>query len=106
MKTTQAELFRIPEGAGRRIALVSNHLGWFRDADRVLVWIAEWGVWRSSERPHIFDRFRQAYGVHEPLTKKCRHLFTADEFEDTVSFVSLAVLFLWDCYVLTRRRRL
>jgi hypothetical protein len=28
------------------------------------------------------------------------HVFDKDEIEDAVSFVTLGVLFLWDCYVI------
>jgi len=31
------------------------------------------------------------------------HIFTRAEFEDALSFITLGVLFLWDCYVLNPR---
>ena len=32
------------------------------------------------------------------------HVFDRGEIDDAISFVTLAVLFLWNCYVVTPRR--
>lgn len=93
------EQFSIPSDTGRRIALVRQHMEHFRDSSAVLVWITEWGVWPSSERMHIFQRFRLSYGVDRSLHDGPGHLFSRDEFEDCISLATLAVLFLWDCHV-------
>jgi hypothetical protein len=93
--------FKIPNDAGARVALVREHLEPFRKESKVLVWLDEWGVFPSGERMHVFDRFRLSYGITAPLIEKRGHELRREEFEDTTSFVTLAVLFLWDCYVLT-----
>ncbi len=49
----------------------------------------------------MFERFRQAFGLREPLTEIPAYLFQSDEFDDALSFFIFAVLFLWDCHVVT-----
>ncbi len=66
-----------------------------------MVWFNDWGVWPSGERMHIFDRLRKSYGDMRPLSEAPAQMFEAGEIEDAVSFVTVAVLFLWDCYVVT-----
>ena len=64
-----------------------------------LVWFTEWGVWPSSERPHIFARLRESYGEMRSLSEAPAQVFESHESEDLVSFVTLGVLFLWDVHV-------
>jgi hypothetical protein len=93
--------FDIPSDAGNRVYLVSKFLTPLENEPAVLVWFDEWGVWPSGERMHIFNRFRSSYGETRPLIETPGHLFGQGEFEDAVSYVTLGVLFLWDCHVLT-----
>jgi len=97
--------FDIPSDAGRRVALAREHLATFRDSPEVLVWMTEWGVWPSSERMHMFDRFRLSYGLNSPLIEHPGHLLARVEFETTSSLATFAILFLWDCYVVASDRR-
>ncbi len=94
-----AESFDIPNDAGRRIAVVADHLDGYRAESETLVWFTEWGVWPSGERPHIFYRLRASYGETRPLIEAPAHVFAQSEVEDAISFVTLGVLFLWDVYV-------
>jgi hypothetical protein len=98
---TDAARFDIPEDAGKRVYLVSECMADFRDATNFLVWFDDWSVWPSGERMHIFDRFRFSYGETAPLIDFPAGLFEQNEIEDATSYVTLAVLFLWDCYVVT-----
>lgn len=95
---------KIPADAGQRVAQLTQTFQAFAGSD-LLVWITEWSVWASGERMHIFDRFRLSYGVSEPLIEKPGHLFRDTEFDDALSVTTLAILFLWDCFVLTRNGR-
>jgi len=79
--------------------MVAGHLRSYQGEREILVWFTEWGVWPSSERSHIFDRFRVSYGERRPLIDVPGHVFQTEEYEDLVSFVTLGVLFLWDLYV-------
>lgn len=95
-----AKRFNIPTDAGVRIALVDRQLRVFQESDEVLLWIAEWGVWPSSERPHIFERVRKSYGIDATLMEKPGHLVKTEEWDDLATLTTVAALFLWDCYVL------
>jgi hypothetical protein len=76
----------------------------FSGTPLLLVWVANWDVWPSGQRMHVFDRFRMSYGETRLLNHSPGHVFDKDEIEDAISFVTLAVLFLWDCYVVTPKR--
>jgi hypothetical protein len=98
-KPEDAESFPVPADTGRKIALVAGELHGFEPVEEYLVWVTDWGVWPSSERPHIFDRFRASYGEHRTLVDVPAHVFRTGEYEDAQSLVTLCVLFLWDVFV-------
>jgi hypothetical protein len=89
----------IPSDAGARVALVHRVMESFRDESSFLVWFDDWSVWPSGQRMHVFDRVRMSYGETRPLIEAPAHLFDQSEIEDAISFVTVAILFLWDCYV-------
>ena len=93
--------FRIPGDAGRRMALLTGLFRIIPEDQEILLWFTEWGVWPSSERPHMFERFRDSYGEHRWLSDAPAYVFAPDEREDLISFVGFGILFLWDCHVLT-----
>ncbi len=93
--------FDIPEDAGRRVALLENLFRDFPEGGEVLLWITEWGVWPSGERLHMFKRFLASYGEDRQLDDVPAFVFGANEREDLISFAAFAILFLWDCHVLT-----
>lgn len=101
------EAFTIPSDAGRRVALVAEHLHGFMRSGQTLVWFNDWAVWPSGQRMHIFERFLASYGQQRPLIEAPGFLFSEKEYEDLVSFATLGVLFLWDVHVIaTNARRL
>jgi hypothetical protein len=97
--------FEIPVDAQRRVALVSKSMQAFGDEPLFLVWFDDWSVWPSGQRMHIFERYRMSYGETRLLINSPGHVFDQGEMEDAISFVTLAVLFLWDCYVVTPNGR-
>ena len=97
--------FRIPRDAQERVHLVSQAMGAFRDETVFLVWFDNWSVWPSGQRMHVFDRLRMSYGETRPLIDSPGHLFGQTEIEDATSFVTVAVLFLWDCHIVVPGRR-
>ena len=105
VRLQKAKQFDIPSDAGKRVYLVKDNLEHFRTCKEILIWINDWSVWESGERIHIFYRFRQSYGEKRLLNEIPAHLATGAEFEDGVSLATLAVLFLWDCYILTRENQ-
>ena len=92
--------FKIPVDAGQRVAMVGGHLEVFRGSP-ALAWFDDWSVWPSGQRMHIFERFLASYGHRGPLIEVPAFLFSADEYEDLVSFVTIGVLFLWDVHVVS-----
>jgi hypothetical protein len=91
--------FRIPEDAGRRIALCKVLLKPLR-GQPILIWYADWSVWPSGEWLPMFDRFRQAFQIQGSLKELPAYLFDECESDDAVSFFIWAALFLWDCHVI------
>ncbi|HWE20464.1 MAG TPA: hypothetical protein VG758_25365 [Hyphomicrobiaceae bacterium] len=97
--------FRIPCDAQNRVSLVKQAMEAFADEPSYLVWFNDWSVWPSGQRNHVFYRFRSSYGETRRLIDAPGQVFDRTEIEDATSFVTIAVLFLWDCYVVAPGRR-
>ena len=93
-------MFNIPSDAGQRVAMTRNHFEPMRGSDEVLIWIEDWGVWPSGEHMPMFTRFREALGIRGGLIDRRGHLVREEQFEDGLSVIAFAALFLWDCYIL------
>lgn len=91
--------FEIPRDAQKRVYLVSQAMEAFVDEPLFLVRFDDWSVWPSGQRMHVFDRLRRSYGETRRLIDSPGHIFDGTEIEDATSFVTIAALFLWDCYV-------
>jgi hypothetical protein len=96
-----AARFEIPVDAQKRVYLVTSRMRAFANEPAVLIWFDDWSVWPSGQRMHVFERFRLSYGEARCLIDSPGHLFAQSQCEDATSFVTLAVLFLWDCYAIT-----
>jgi hypothetical protein len=96
--------FKIPVDAQKRVYLVKQAMEAFADERSHLVWFDDWSVWPSGQRMHVFERFRMSYGETRRLVDSPGHLFDGTEIEDATSFVTIASLFLWDCYVVNPNR--
>jgi hypothetical protein len=53
----------------------------------------------------LFARFREAFGERRPLIEAPGHLITPEEADDAVSIITLSLLFMWDCHVLSSSGR-
>jgi hypothetical protein len=95
--------FEIPRDTQKRVYLVSQAMETFGDELLFLVWFDDWSVWPSGQRMHVFDRFRASYQETRRLIDSPGHVFDGTEIEDGTSFVTIAALFLWDCYVVNPR---
>ena len=69
--------------------------------DECLLWVTQWGVWGSSENPHLYYRLRETYGERRQLAAAPGHLFLKHEGSDLATFIQLALIFGWDFYLLT-----
>ena len=96
--------FEIPPDAQKRVYLVNQAMEIFEREPVFLVWFANWSVWPSGQRMHVFDRLRMSYGETRQLLDAPGHLFNGTEIDDATSFVTVAALFLWDCYVVNPAR--
>ena len=93
--------FRLPEDAGARVALA--RMLWdslAADAPEVLVWLTEWGVWPSGEHLPLAAAVRRGYGETRSLDDAPGTIIGRDEADAGLSLVALAILFLWDCWLL------
>jgi hypothetical protein len=68
--------------------------------DRCLLWVTDWGVWRSSENLHLYYRLRQSYGDVRLLEEAPGHLFLSHESADLVSFFQVGLLCGWDMHLI------
>ncbi len=93
--------FKVPSDAGQRMALLHELFRSIPKEQEILLWFTDWGVWPSSERPHMFERFRDSYGEHRPLIEAPAYVFSPAECDDLISFAGFGILFLWDCNVIT-----
>ena len=98
---SQRQDFKIPADTGRRIALLNKLFRIIPAEHEIIVWFTDWGIWPSSERSHMFERFRDSYGEHRSFSDAPAYVFSPVEREDLISFVGFGILFLWDCHVLT-----
>jgi putative intracellular protease/amidase len=94
--------FAVPADAGRRVGL--SRVLWRTvtagQPDDVLLWVTAWGIWPSSDHPPLAQALRQAHGEKRGLAGAPGHLFSANETDAALSFLVIAVLFLWDAYLL------
>ena len=65
-----------------------------------LLWVTDWGIWRSSENLHLYYRLRQSYGDMRLLDEAPAHLFLDYEAADLVSFLEVGILCGWDMHLI------
>ena len=95
--------FKIPEDAQKRVWLVSQAMPTFGDEPLFLVWFNDWSVWASVSECTSSTDFGCRMEKHDgSLTRP--GVFGSTEIEDATSFVTIAALFLWDCYVVNPGR--
>ncbi len=90
--------FRIPDDAGRRVALCRHLWGKSGDEQRhgSLLVITNWSLWPSGEHFPLFIRLRNSFGERRGLIDAPGHVFEPGEGDDGLSFLCLATLFLWN----------
>lgn len=97
--------FNIPVDAGRRVNLVKRIMEEFAGTTNLLVWFSAWMVWESGQWHPLVDRLRASYGETRRLIDAPAQSFEIGEVEDATSFIVIAVLFLFDCYVICPKQR-
>ena len=99
------EKFDIPVDSGRRVHLVKTIMEEFAETTNLLVWFSDWMVWPSGQWHPLVDRLRASYGETRGLIDVPAQVFESGEAEHATSFVVVAVLFLFDCYVICPKQR-
>ncbi|HZR86025.1 MAG TPA: hypothetical protein VFB02_04435 [Bradyrhizobium sp.] len=97
--------FDIPIDAQKRVALVKRIMGEFVNSTNLLIWYDDWMVWESGQWMPLVLRLRESYGEGRKLIDIPAQLFGNGEIEDATSFVVIAVLFLFDCYIICSDQR-
>jgi hypothetical protein len=93
--------FRIPSDAGKRVALA--RVLWEATGagtGETLVWVTERGIWPSGEHLPLAEAVRRGFGAELTLHEAPGHLARLGEDDAALSVLCLAVLFLWDCWIL------
>ncbi len=94
-------MFRIPADAGKRVALARSlwdDVG--RGRPETLVWMTDWSVWPSGEHMPLVVSLRRGFGEARDLGKAPGMLARLGEDDDALSMLVVAILFLWDCWLL------
>lgn len=68
--------------------------------EQCLLWVTDWGIWRSSENLHLYYQLRQSYGDHRLLDEAPGHLFLDYESADLVTFLEVGLLSGWDMHLI------
>jgi hypothetical protein len=97
--------FPSPPDSGKRVWLARFLLSLLEPAPELLFWLGDWAVWPSCQHMPLFARFREALGERRPLIETPGHLVAVDEADDGVSILAVALLFMWDCHVITASGR-
>jgi hypothetical protein len=93
--------FPIPADAGKRVGLA--RLLWDSIASRspqALIWVTQCGVWPSGEHRPLAEAARAHWGAGQPLNQQPGHVALVGEEDFALSMVVLAILSLWDCWLL------
>lgn len=96
------EHFTIPTDAGARVALARAI--WADVGSRqpeALLWVTAWSVWPSSEHMPLAEAVRRGLGEERPLDVAPGCLVRLGEDDQALAVLVTAVLFLWDCWVLS-----
>jgi hypothetical protein len=97
--------FTPPTDSCQKVWLARFLYALLQPSSELLIWLGDWAVWPSSQHMPLFTRFREALGEKRPLIEAPGHLLTPEEADDAVSIISLSLLFIWDCHVLSASGR-
>ena len=93
--------FTRPVDSGRKIWLARFLYSLLEPSSELLIWLGDWAVWPSSQHMPLFTRFREAFGEKRPLIEAPGHLLTPEEADDAISIISVSLLFMWNCHILS-----
>lgn len=88
-----------PDDSGSKVDLARAVVRWMVASGDLMLWVADWAVWPSSQHMPLFTRFREAFGEDRPLIEAPGHLVNREQADDATSILAVALLFVWDCHV-------
>ncbi|SRR6266568_2734089 len=97
--------FSHPTDSGRKVWLARFLYSLLEPSPELLIWLGDWTVWESGQHIPLFTRFRQALGEQRPLIEAPGHLVTPAEADDAISIITVSLLFIWNCHVLSASGR-
>jgi hypothetical protein len=103
--SSPATKFDIPVDAQKRVHLVKRFMQEFVNSASLLVWFNDWMVWESGQWMPLVHRLRTSFGESRKIVEIPAQLFASGEIEDATSFAVIAVLFLFDCYIICPDQR-
>ena len=71
-----------------------------------MLWVTDWGVWPSSEHMPLAEGLRRGLGEERSIHEAPGCVAMLGEDDQALSVLITAVLFLWDCWLLSPNGRL
>ena len=99
--------FTIPGDAGARVALA--RAAWYSVGSgqpETMLWVTDWSVWPSSEHMPLAASMRRGLGEERSIQEAPGCIAMLGEDDQALSVLITAVLFLWDCWLLSTNGRL
>ena len=97
--------FDSPRHAGELVSVAQRLLSFIELSPEFLLWFGDWAVWPSSQHMPLFTTFRKGLGEGRPLIEAPAHLLLPEESEHAISMITVALLFSWDCHLLSASGR-
>jgi hypothetical protein len=93
--------FTIPSDAGRRVVLARVLWEWIEHhSPEILIWPTYWHAWPSGQHLPIAATLRLGFGETRSIEAAPGIVVCTRESADGLSMFVLAVLFLWDCWLI------
>src|SRR5207249_780691 len=87
--------------SGAKVSFARSIFDLIDPAPEVLLWLGEWSVWPSNQHLPLVTRWRPGFGEVRPLIEAPGQLAEPPDLDDAVSILTVALLFVWDCHVIT-----
>jgi hypothetical protein len=95
----QIGYYPIPADSGRKTIISRTVASFFDTEDESLLWIDEYGIWKSCEDWILFDGFRQFLGEGSPLYEKPGHIFSRKDLDSVCSLLAMTLYFCWGAVI-------
>lgn len=95
----QIGYYPIPADSGRKTVISRTIASFFDTEDESLLWIDEFGIWKSCEDWTLFEGFRHSLGEESPLYEKPGHIFSRKDLDSVGSLLAMALYFCWGAVI-------